>query len=169
MGFHPVHAYYGTGDWLWSIFSTALFIGLFAVAIMLLVRVFSAPRQSGAGAAGRPVGAPPWYGPGTGSGPRSGWRTPEAEGAERILAERYARGEISEDEYQGRLEVLRRAAAPGWVQRQGPVPGAEPETPQPQWQQPEQPIQPPIQPPASAPAAAGPESGEGQDRTEEVR
>ena len=179
MGFHPMHDYYGTGDWLWSIFSTALFIGLFVAAIMLLVRVFSGPRQPGAGPAGRPVGAPRWYGPSSGSEPGASgrsesWRTPEAEGAERILAERYARGEISEEEYQGRLEVLRRATS-GWMQQQGPAPQAE--TPQPQWQQSArvQPIQPPVQPPASAPAASasagqdGHEGQEGQNRAEEVR
>ena len=95
MGFHPVYGYYSTGDWLWSVISTALFIGLFVAAIMLVVRVFTGPRQPGV------------------AGTRPAWRTSEAEGAERILAERYARGEISEEEYQGRLEVLRRAAS-GW-------------------------------------------------------
>ena len=123
MLFHPMHDYYGTGDWLWSIFSTAVFIGLFVAAIMLLVRIFSGPRQQGPGRAPRSVGGP-WYGPGSGTGgpggpptaeaTRPAWRGAEAEGAERILAERYARGEISEDEYRGRLEVLRQAASPGW-------------------------------------------------------
>lgn len=176
MGFHPVYGYYSTGDWLWSIISTALFIGLFVAAIMLLVRVFSAPRQPGAGPKGLQFGAPTWYGPGSGSEsgaqsgfarPRPAWRTPEAEGAERILAERYARGEISEEEYQGRLEVLRRAAS-GWttMQQQGSYPG-QPEPPQPQ---------PHTQPTASAQAqtstqqpiqsTSGPEEHE---RTEETR
>jgi len=150
MGFHPVYGYYSTGDWLWSIISTVLFIGLFVAAVMLLVRVFSGPRQTGAGPTGRPVGARSWYGPGSGteSGAQPGfaatrpaWRTSEAEGAERILAERYARGEISEEEYQGRLEVLRRAAS-GWTAtRQGPYP-VQPEPPQPQPEaQPEPPAQ----------------------------
>jgi putative membrane protein len=130
MLFHPAHGYHGAGDWLWSIFSTALFIGLFVAAIMLLVRVFSGPRQPGAGSAGQPAGSQ-WYGPSSDSEPgaqpgyggsRSAWRSPEVEGAERILAERYARGEISEEEYQGRLDVLRRAAS-GWMtQQQAPSP-----------------------------------------------
>ena len=164
MLFHPAHGYYGTGDWLWSVFSTALFIGLFVVAITLLVRVFSGPRRPGAG----PVGGPRWYGPSSGSEPgvRPGsagtgpaWRSPEAEGAERILAERYARGEISEEEYQGRLEVLRRSA-PGWaMQQQGPYPPQQSASPQPQ-AQPQPEAQQPVQ------ASAGPE---GQQRTEEVR
>ena len=164
MLFHPAHGYYGTGDWLWSVFSTALFIGLFVVAITLLVRVFSGPRRPGVG----PVGGPRWYGPSSGSEPgaRPGsggtspaWRSPEAEGAERILAERYARGEISEEEYQGRLEVLRRSA-PGWAMRQqGPYPPQQSASPQPQ-AQPQPEAQQPVQ------ASAGPE---GQQRTEEVR
>ena len=114
MGFHPVYGHYGAGEVLWSIISTALFVGLLVAAIMLLVRVFSGPRQPGVGPAGQPVGAAPWYGPGSGS--ESGVQ-PGPAGAERILAERYARGEISEEEYQGRLEVLRRAAS-GWAMPQ---------------------------------------------------
>ena len=142
MGFHPMYGYYSTGDWLWSIISTALFIGLFVAAIMLLVRVFSGPRQPGAGPTGRHFGAPTWYGPGSGSESgaqpglartRPAWRTPEAEGAERILAERYARGEISEEESQGRLDVLRRSAS-GWAMQQGPY-AQQPAPPQPQAQE----------------------------------
>lgn len=123
MPFHSGYGYYGTGDWLWSIFSTALFIVLVTMAIMLLVRLFSGPRQQGPGPASRPVGGP-WFGPGPG-GPgaaRSRWATPEAEGAERILAERYARGEISEEEYRSRLEVLRQAGqVGGWAQPAAPA------------------------------------------------
>ena len=135
MPFHPVYGSYSTGDWVWSIFSTALFIGLFVASIILLVRVFAGPRRGVPGA--RPMGAPPWYGPG--SGPVAGrpaWQTPEAqaEGAERILAERYARGEISEEEFRNRLEVIFRATS-GW-ERQGPQTAAaaastaEPQQPQ---------------------------------------
>jgi len=126
MLFHPMHDYYGTGDWLWSIFSTAVFIGLFVAAIMLLVRVFSSPRHQGPGPAARSVGGQ-LSGPGGADGTRPGWRSPEAEGAERILAERYARGEISEEEYRGRLEVLRQTAT-NWAQQ------APPSQPQPHWQ-----------------------------------
>jgi putative membrane protein len=191
MGFHPVHDYYGSGGWLWSIFSTALFIGLFAAAIMLLVRLFSGPRQPGVGA-------------GSGYGPGAARRAPEAEGAERILAERYARGEISEEEYQGRLEVLRRSAA-GWMrpqwqgQQQAGAQARYAAEPQPSETPPRQvgeqerraayavaqevgeqerraayaaaqaqPMRPPVQPPESASASSS-EASEGQageDRTE---
>ena len=140
MGFHPMHDYYGTGDWLWSIFSTALFIGLFVASIILLVRVFAGPRRGVAGP--RTMGAPSWYGPGPGSTGSGAWQTPEAqaEGAERILAERYARGEISEEEFRSRLEVVFEARS-GW-ERQGPPtgPGADPQPQQEQaaQQQPQQ-------------------------------
>jgi len=134
MPFHSGYGYYGTGDWLWSIFSTVLFIVLVTMAIMLLVRLLSGARQQGLGPASRPVGGP-WFGPGPG-GPgaaRSRWATPEAEGAERILAERYARGEISEDEYRSRLDVLRQAGqVGGWAK-----PQTQPPT-QPQAQEPRQ-------------------------------
>jgi putative membrane protein len=120
MPFHSGYGYYGTGDWLWSIFSTVVFIVLVTMAIMLLVRLFSGSRQQGPGPASRPVGGP-WFGPGSGAAgaARSRWATPEAEGAERILAERYARGEISEEEYRSRLEVLRQTGrVGGWPQPQ---------------------------------------------------
>ena len=156
MLFHPTHGYYSAGDWLWSILSTALFIGLLVAAIVLLVRVFSGARGGGGGPVARSVGVPPWYGPGP-TGARPAWRTAEAEGAERILAERYARGEISEEEYRARLDVLRQAAS-GWAQHgPQPQPGAElrPET-QPESQPGRQEAQ-PIRQPVS------------QERTEEVK
>jgi putative membrane protein len=120
MPFHSGYGYYGTGDWLWSIFSTVVFIVLVTMAIMLLVRLFSGSRQQGPGPASRPVGGP-WFGPGSGGSgaARPRLATPEAEGAERILAERYARGEISEEEYRSRLEVLRQTGrVGGWAQPQ---------------------------------------------------
>jgi hypothetical protein len=84
--------------------------------------VFAGARRGGvggAGAVGRPV-AGPWYGPPTGAGLHT---AAEADGAERILAERYARGEIAEDEYRARLGVLRQASAPGgWPAQQPPQP-----------------------------------------------
>src|SRR6266568_2722229 len=94
-----------------------------------------------AGPASRPVGGP-WFGPGSG-GPgaaRSRWATPEAEGAERILAERYARGEISEEEYRSRLEVLRQTGqVGGWAQPRAQEPrqgsAAEPSVASAAWQQ----------------------------------
>jgi putative membrane protein len=146
MPFNPAYGYYSTGDWLWSIFSTVVFIGLFVAAIMLLVRVFSGPHRGVTAA--RPMGAPLWYGPGSGSTGRPAWQTPEAtaEGAERILAERYARGEISEEEFRSRLEVIFRSRS-GWP-GQGSAMGAEPPAGDPGWQP--GPQQPAPQPPQQA-------------------
>jgi putative membrane protein len=97
MPFHSGYGY-GTGDWLWSIFSTALFVVLVTMAILLLIRLLSGGRRQGPGM----VSGPAW--PVAGPGPGHG---PGAQSAERVLAERYARGEISEEEYRNRLEVLR--------------------------------------------------------------
>ena len=165
MPFHSGYGYYGTGDWLWSIFSTVLFIVLVTMAIMLLVRLFSGARQQGPGPASRPV-AGPWFGAGPG-GPgaaRSRWATPEAEGAERILAERYARGEISEEEYRSRLEVLRQAGqVGGWAQ-----PSTQPQAEQSRQESAEEPSvgsaawQQSAEPPVVTSAAQ-------EQRTEEVR
>lgn len=116
MPFHPVHHYYSAGDWIWSIFSTLLFVAFVVAAVMLLARAFAGPRRGGPGVAG-PFGgrvargvaaAPAWL------GAPAAWRDPGAGNAEAesILAARYARGEISEAEYRERLEVLRQAAAP---------------------------------------------------------
>ena len=109
MPFHSGYGY-GTGDWLWSIFSTAVFVVLVTMAILLLIRLLSGGRRQGPGMVSRP--AWPAAGPGPGHGPGPG-----AQSAERILAERYARGEISEEEYRSRLEVLRQtgfaAGGPG--------------------------------------------------------
>lgn len=135
MLFHPEYHYYSAGDWLWSIFSTVLFVGLCVAAIVLLVRVFAGPRPGRFGATGGPVPGR-WYGPGPGPG-RPMWRTTAAVGGEQILAERFARGEISEEEYRARLDVLR-SSAPDWAAR---PPHAWP--PQAEAQQ-----QPPPEPPA---------------------
>lgn len=66
-----------------------LFIGLIVFAI-----VFAASRRRRYG----------WYGPGHPGRPP--FATP-AGSAERTLAERFARGDIDEQEYRARLEVLR--------------------------------------------------------------
>jgi putative membrane protein len=130
MPFHPVHSHYGVGDWWWSTFSTLLFVALIVGLVVVLARAFSGPRRGGAGGAGA-VGrrvAGPWYGPPGGRHPGSA-----PEGAERILAERYARGEISEEEYRARLEVLREAsgAGAGWASRPAPPSGPPPSAPPP--------------------------------------
>jgi putative membrane protein len=73
---------YGMGGWgyLFMIISSVLFWGLLIIGIVVLVRHFGGSRSTGTTAA-RP---------------------------EQILAERYARGEIDDEDYQRRLDTLRR-------------------------------------------------------------
>jgi putative membrane protein len=74
---------YGTGmgplSWLWMAFALLALTALLVAAIVAGVRMLD-----------RPASAPTAQTP-----------------AERSLAERFAVGEITEDEYKGRLEVLR--------------------------------------------------------------
>jgi len=83
--------WYGTGMGGWGYvlmtLSMLLFWGLVIGAIVALVRYF------GAGRADRPTPTTP-------------------NGAEGILAERFARGEIDEEEYRHRVAVIRCAPAP---------------------------------------------------------
>jgi putative membrane protein len=86
------------GGWGWAVGLGSLFFWmLVAVAIVALVRSVARqrpPYQGYAEGAG-PYGAQP--------GPGSGYGTPP----EQILAERFARGEIDEDEFHQRMAALR--------------------------------------------------------------
>lgn len=86
----------GIGGWgyLMVALNMILFWGLLITAVVLLVRFLAGGR--------RPSG-PPTGGWDRGSDPQ------------RVLAERYARGEIDDEEYQRRLNVLRESggATPG--------------------------------------------------------
>jgi putative membrane protein len=76
-----------------------LFWGLVIAGIVLLFRILS---RGGSSAAGPRANWPPAAGPAAGpAGP------PRAPDPERLLAERFARGELDEDEYRRRLAVLR--------------------------------------------------------------
>ncbi|MFE7352283.1 SHOCT domain-containing protein [Streptomyces sp. NPDC057543] len=83
---------HGMGGWGWFAMTVGmvLFWVLLIIVVVLLFRAFGRSRPVGGG----PPGAPGWPGPGSSS-------------AERILAERYARGEIDDDEYRRRLATLR--------------------------------------------------------------
>ncbi len=88
------------GPWAAGFGWVFLLIPLFWIALIVFLVVFFAARRRrygwyGPGHPGRPgFGAPPWS-------------------AERTLAERFAKGDIDEQEYRARLEVLR-ADRPGF-------------------------------------------------------
>jgi putative membrane protein len=84
---------WGWGYWLVMGVTMILFWGLLIVGIVALVRHLGGTRDASHLGGMRDAG-----GPGPGSG-----RTR----AEEVLAERFARGEIDEDEYKRRLELLR--------------------------------------------------------------
>jgi len=89
--------WYGSGmsGWGYGLMTVSmiLFWGAVIFGIVLLVRYF--------GRSGQPPAAP--------SPPQSAESPPSPE---RLLAERFARGEIGEEEYQQRLAVLRGAGQP---------------------------------------------------------
>jgi putative membrane protein len=86
--------WYGNGmsGWGWGLmtFGSVVFWALVVFAVVFLVRYLSHGGQ-------RPPAGPRSYGPPAGPAP-----TPE-----QLLAERYARGEIDDEEYRRRLAVLR--------------------------------------------------------------
>jgi putative membrane protein len=98
----------------WLVFWALLAVGIFALARSLTrggQRPF--PPRMGYRTTAAPSGPGPGAGPGPGPGP--GYPAP----AEQILAERFARGEIDEDEFHQRMTVLR-AEAPHHPGQPGP-------------------------------------------------
>ncbi|MFD4510327.1 SHOCT domain-containing protein [Streptomyces sp. NPDC058457] len=91
--------WYGHGmsgwAWFWMTAGNLLFWAALITAVVLLFRAVLRP--------GTHVGGHP----GWSAQPPSG-----SPGAEQILAERYARGEIDEEEYRRRLDILR-GSSPG--------------------------------------------------------
>ncbi|OHV49913.1 hypothetical protein CcI156_21125 [Frankia sp. CcI156] len=96
---------WGWGGWLLMSFSMVVFWGL---VIGVLVALLRAGRGGGPGRSAEPPGVE-----------RPGTERPGERSAERILAERYARGEIDEAEYHRRLDVLRERPGPTDLTRAG--------------------------------------------------
>ncbi|WP_274917870.1 SHOCT domain-containing protein [Streptomyces sp. WZ-12] len=90
---------HGGGGWGWLAVTVGMVL-FWALVLTVVVLIFRALVRPGAyGRGGESRGHPDWR-PG---GPAPGGPA----GAEQILAERYARGEIEDEEYQRRLSVLR--------------------------------------------------------------
>jgi putative membrane protein len=105
------------GGWGWGwpmAVSSVFFWVLVAVAIVALIRYLSRSGHQGGGP------RPPyqWQQP-------PGGYHPGPPSPEQILAERFARGEIDEQEFGNRMDTLRRQA-PGQAPGQGPPPAPQP-------------------------------------------
>ncbi|MGE5288869.1 MAG: SHOCT domain-containing protein [Micromonosporaceae bacterium] len=85
---------WGWGGWIFGGLATVAFWALLVIAIVLLVRAVGRPRV---------------YGGGPNQPPQSTYQAPPAE---TILAERFARGEIDEEEFRNRLAALRGYGGP---------------------------------------------------------
>lgn len=104
------------GGWPWfGLASSLLFWVVVAVGIVLLVRYLSHR-----GGQARGPGGPGWHPGPFAPPPPPPFPPPGMQHPEQILAERFARGEIDEQEYRSRLATLR-GEAPG--QGNPPPPG----------------------------------------------
>lgn len=106
---HRVHHGPGWGVWVLGILVTAAFWALVVLAIVWLVRSIPG-RGTGTAPAGRHQTGGPTAGDGAVRYPPPPPTPGAATGPDRILAERFARGEIDEGEYRARLAVLRSTA-----------------------------------------------------------
>jgi putative membrane protein len=79
------HGGYGMDGWGWGLLPGLIWLAFWALVVTAVVLVVRGVARS------RPAGPP----------------APYADSPERLLAERYARGEIDDDEYRHRLETLR--------------------------------------------------------------
>lgn len=116
---HHVHEGLGWGGWLlWVLFMVALW-ALVITAVVWLVRSFTHRGPVTAQRATQlPGGPPPWRSGGSGTA-----------SAEQILAERFAHGQIDENEYRARLAVLRGEQVQTMAADAGPPAGPTPPTP----------------------------------------
>ena len=86
----------GHVGWVGAILGGLLWLLVVVLVVALIIRLIRGPRH------------PYWT-----QGPTSGWmRDPHPDDPEQVLRARFARGEIGADEFQQRLDVLRRAGPP---------------------------------------------------------
>lgn len=102
---HPIHGGFRP---FWPMFIIGPVIFLIIVGLVVaLIMVATRRRHGGPG----PWGPAAWHGaPGTAATPAAAapWASAaQGRGAEQILADRFAKGDIDEAEYRARLEVLR--------------------------------------------------------------
>jgi len=89
--------YYGNGfGWMW-LWGLLLLVGI-AVLVLLAVRLFTGGTSRGGPANYGPYGAPPYGPPGSPPGGKSQARL--------ILDERFARGELTAEQYRENVKVL---------------------------------------------------------------
>ena len=89
--------YYGNGfGWMW-LWGLLLLVGI-AVLVLLAVRLFTGGANRGGPAQYPPYGAAPYGPPGTPPGGKSQARL--------ILDERFARGELTAEQYRENVKVL---------------------------------------------------------------
>lgn len=95
--------YYGNGfGWMW-LWGVLLLVGI-AVLVLLAVRLFTGGTSRGGPAHYGPYGAPPYGQPGS---PPGGPGFPGAKSQARlILDERFARGELTAEQYRENVKVL---------------------------------------------------------------
>jgi putative membrane protein len=95
--------YYGDGfGWMW-LWGLLLLVGI-AVLVLLAVRLFTGGTSRGGPAHYGPYGGPPYGPPG---GPPGGAGFPGGKSQARmILDERFARGELTAEQYRENVKVL---------------------------------------------------------------
>ena len=89
-----MHDGWGWGGWLMLTIMLVLLVTAIVVTVVLLLRTDSSARAGGHGSAG-------------GTGRDAGWSGHASPTPRQLLDERYARGELDDEEYMRRRELLR--------------------------------------------------------------
>lgn len=89
-----MHDGWGWGGWLMLAIMLVLLVTAIVVTVVLLLRTDPSARAGGRGS-------------GSGTGGDGGWSEHPSPTARQLLDERYARGELDDEEYMRRRELLR--------------------------------------------------------------